>query len=128
MKCICVLILIFSVFVQSFDKLISIAEFRLNQNFISRTLCINKDIALSDCKGKCQLKKKLLESNQKVPIKNSIKSEIRSQCFTDKVVKWAIQLLPPVASVYPEIPPVIKHSSPVFLIFHPPSFLKGNSY
>ena len=39
-------------------------EYAVNYDYISKVLCINKELPESSCKGKCQLMKKL-ESQQK---------------------------------------------------------------
>lgn len=38
--------------------------YRINQDFITSTLCINREVPDSDCHGKCHLKSQLNEENQ----------------------------------------------------------------
>jgi len=39
-------------------------SFKINQDFIAKNLCIEKDVEGSSCKGCCQLKKKLNEQQE----------------------------------------------------------------
>jgi len=39
-------------------------SFKLNQDYISKTLCIQKDAEINTCKGCCQLKKELAKSDE----------------------------------------------------------------
>jgi hypothetical protein len=41
--------------------------FKLNQDFIAKTLCINRDKPEKKCNGKCQLTKKIAESKDDSP-------------------------------------------------------------
>jgi hypothetical protein len=47
------------VLLQSFSKLVIMAEFRANQDRITRTLCVNRNKPLMKCHGHCQLMKRL---------------------------------------------------------------------
>lgn len=40
------------------------ASFKVNQDFIAKTLCINRDKPEKKCNGKCQLTKKIAESKE----------------------------------------------------------------
>jgi hypothetical protein len=40
------------------------ASFKINQEYIARNLCVEKDIEGSDCRGCCQLKKKVNEQQE----------------------------------------------------------------
>ena len=52
---------------QVFSKLNTIAFFYLNQNYIAKVLCIEKDVPDNDCQGHCQLKKQLEEEEEDTP-------------------------------------------------------------
>lgn len=45
------------------------AGFKINQDFIAKTLCINRDKPEKHCNGKCYLSKKITESKEKDPVK-----------------------------------------------------------
>ena len=40
-------------------------SFKINQDFIAKNLCVEKDVENSNCKGCCQLKKKLEDQKEK---------------------------------------------------------------
>ncbi|GAB4091510.1 hypothetical protein GCM10028786_04360 [Flaviaesturariibacter terrae] len=46
------------VLLQSFSKLLLLAEYRLNRAYIARVLCENRQRPKLKCNGKCQLMKK----------------------------------------------------------------------
>ncbi|WP_345256447.1 hypothetical protein [Flaviaesturariibacter amylovorans] len=49
---------------QSFSKWIIVADFRLNQEYIARTLCENRARPQLKCGGNCQLAKKMAEEGK----------------------------------------------------------------
>lgn len=55
-------ILVVMLFTHNINTLVVIGNFILNQDFIAKTLCIQKE-AQQGCNGKCQLTKQLVESN-----------------------------------------------------------------
>jgi hypothetical protein len=57
-------ILILSILSFQFSDLLVYISFKINQDYIAKNLCVEKDIVGSTCKGCCQLKKKL-ENNAK---------------------------------------------------------------
>lgn len=61
MKSLIAYTLIFSVFLISLSNCITILEFELNKNHISKVLCENINKPKLKCDGKCQLQKKLNE-------------------------------------------------------------------
>lgn len=46
-------------------KVYIIVEFKIHQDQIAKELCVEKDIPESSCKGKCQLEKKLSDTEEK---------------------------------------------------------------
>jgi len=48
-----------------YSEILIFISFKLNQDYIAKNLCVEKDIENSTCKGCCQLKKKLDEQHQK---------------------------------------------------------------
>ncbi|WP_040253409.1 hypothetical protein [Psychroserpens mesophilus] len=55
------IILVFILFAHNINTLTIIGDFVINQDFIAKTLCIQKE-AQNGCNGKCQLRKELSES------------------------------------------------------------------
>ncbi|MCX7547279.1 hypothetical protein OS188_04855 [Xanthomarina sp. F1114] len=67
-------ILVFILFAHNINTLVIVGEFLVNQDFIAKTLCIQKDNQ-QGCNGKCQLAKQLVEneldSNSQIPAQES---------------------------------------------------------
>jgi len=57
-------IVIFSLLTFQFSEELIFISFKINQEYIAKNLCIEKDVAGSTCKGCCQLKKKLNEQEE----------------------------------------------------------------
>lgn len=57
-------ILILSIFSFQFSELMIYASFKINQEYIAKNLCVEKDVEGSTCKGCCQLKKKVNEQQE----------------------------------------------------------------
>jgi hypothetical protein len=57
-------IIIFSILSFQFSEGLVFLSFKLNQDYITKNLCIEKDVEGSTCKGCCQLKKKLNEQQE----------------------------------------------------------------
>jgi hypothetical protein len=53
------IILLIAIAGTSFNKVIVLLDFKLNESFIASTLCENRDKPTCCCHGKCYLKKKL---------------------------------------------------------------------
>lgn len=57
-------ILVLSILTFQFTELLIYMSFKLNQDYIAKNLCVEKDVEGSTCNGCCQLKKKLEEQEQ----------------------------------------------------------------
>lgn len=83
-------IVLASVFLlQSASKLLVIANYELNKEYIAKNLCENKAKPKSTCNGKCQLKKQLQKEDKKekeAPASQKEKSEI--QFFSNKLFNF----------------------------------------
>ena len=58
--------LILIVSLVSFQEATFYAFFKLNQDYIAKNLCVEKEVKESKCKGHCQLTK-MLEENKEIP-------------------------------------------------------------
>jgi len=56
--------LAFLVFAVAAKDVLMWSSFKANQDFIAKTLCINRDKPEKKCNGKCQLTKKIAESKE----------------------------------------------------------------
>lgn len=57
-------LIIFALLSFQFSEGLIFISFKINQEYIARNLCIEKDVKGSTCKGCCQLKKKLNEHEE----------------------------------------------------------------
>ena len=72
-------ILIAAILSYQFSTLIIYVSFKINQDYIAKNLCVEKDIEGSTCKGCCQLKKKMYEQEEQqknIPALSTSKIEI----------------------------------------------------
>ncbi|ASZ13807.1 hypothetical protein KTO58_05125 [Chitinophaga pendula] len=65
MRGIVIFIIIAGVLLQPFRSVFSLWEYELNQPFIARVLCENRDKPAMHCNGKCHLRKQLQQDDQK---------------------------------------------------------------
>lgn len=106
---------------QNFSKVLILADYEWNKEYISKTLCENKNKPQSRCNGKCHLKKQLAkeEKRESAP-SNNLKEKSEIQLFSQKA-----------ETVFPDhfatgnlsFAPfqLTKPFSPSFTVFHPPS-------
>jgi len=68
-------------------------NFKINQDFIAKNLCVDKEIEESTCQGTCQLKKELkkVEKKSDEPIQNKsiVESEI-TNLYLEEIKKFTI--------------------------------------
>ncbi|WP_068472816.1 hypothetical protein [Saccharicrinis aurantiacus] len=87
MKRIFSIFLILIVAIGTFKHATIFLSFKLNQDYIAKNLCIEKDIEESSCKGCCQLKKK--QNQQKETDKQNIpnqKKDFNIDLFYTKII------------------------------------------
>jgi len=97
-------------------------NFKINQEEIARTICIQKDLIINTCNGRCVLEKKLtqLENKQK-QTENNLKERFELVYTSISVNQIITTQMAPVsvkekfASV-----PTEKYEANLLSIFHPP--------
>ncbi len=107
---------------QNFSRVIILVNFKINQEYIAKNLCVNKEEPDSCCEGSCQLKKQLEEEDKKeqAPPVRSLKETQDLQMFCYH--KSAIQITKVTSLVSHSTPyKFSKFTSPNFSIFHPPN-------
>ena len=71
--------------IQSASRLLIIANYEVNKEYISKNLCENKAKPKMHCNGKCHLKKQLQKEDKKEnSASNSMKEKLEIQFFSDK--------------------------------------------
>lgn len=77
-------VLVFILFAHNINTLAIIGDFIVNQEFIAKTLCIQKENQ-QGCNGKCQLMKELKDSEPDskttIPIKETRRFSLDAFCF-----------------------------------------------
>ena len=80
-------VLVFILFAHNINSLVIIGDFVVNQDFIAKTLCIQKE-KQQGCNGKCQLRKELKESNSDsssdLPFQESKRMSLDVFCIFNK--------------------------------------------
>jgi hypothetical protein len=121
MKFIAVPILLLLILTQTFSKWIIIADFTINREYIAEKLCINKAKPVMQCKGKCQLSKKMLsESKESEGTKAVVKEKGTDALYFEKIVTTYLGFSQSSTRRLTGYLLTL-HASPVFDIFHPPS-------
>ncbi|MET6996476.1 hypothetical protein [Chitinophaga defluvii] len=97
-------------------------DFYINQNYIAKNLCINRDKPQMHCNGKCSLKKKLNEEDRKNQENPERKAENRSEIFYPLITENRTVPQPETINTIYTHPDCI--GTPIdqpAVIFHPPA-------
>ncbi len=119
MKFLISFILVCAIFSFQFSELLVLASFKINQDYIAKNLCIEKDVEGSTCQGCCQLKKKMHEQQEQ-------KKELPPQQTEKQNIDFCVQSLGINCGLYPTIENLIFNSSSKYSflnalkVFHPP--------
>lgn len=121
MKYIISVILVCSIFSFQFSELFVLLSFKINQDYIAKNLCVEKDVEGSTCKGCCQLKKKMHEQEEQ-------KKELPPQQNEKQNIDFCVHKSGIKVVLYPNEKNIaFKFSSEysfhgVRKVFHPPTF------
>ncbi len=124
MKLIAGSILILLVMVQTFTSWLIVAEYTINQEYIAKNLCVNKAKPQLQCKGKCQLMKKLAQEETQNPSstpQTGGKIKMGDVLFTHDVQLPAISDLLAQSNNFPSHYLVKTSTGSFTSIFHPPA-------
>lgn len=113
------ILILFSILMQSFSREGIYISFKINQDYIARVLCVNKNKPMLNCNGKCYLAKKLKQAEQREQKKVLLKTlEFNLWCEACYSLAFPpqISLLFVGSSFYLEKAPLASNMS----IFHPP--------
>jgi len=109
---------------QSFSKVWIIISFKINQDYIAKVLCVNRDKPEVSCNGKCALMKDLKadegQDKKQLPKKSKEQKEI-TYCF--EILPWLI--VEPIENVVSKKHPTFylypRSISHLMRVFHPPN-------
>ena len=123
MKALSVILLSLVILLQPLSKLVLVADYQANKNYIAEFLCVNKSKPQLHCEGKCQLSKKLKaaeahDEDHPAPVKH----QLETLYFCQATPTFSFDFPTVFKTEYltfssPEVTP------PVFGFFHPPCFL-----
>ena len=92
MKHIAAYLLILAISLHLLADLAVLLSFKMNQDYIAKFLCIEKDVPESNCKGCCQLKKELDEQHEsKEATPQSENKQVEIQFFNSYLILQHIQ-------------------------------------
>jgi len=113
--------LAFVVFLTSMARTVVVADFLLNEDYIAKVLCVNKDKPAMKCNGKCHLAKQLQkQDNAENTGKNIPVREIKEITgIVSQTSNWIPQSGDAVVLDYPVQSTIV--STFQRAIFHPPS-------
>jgi hypothetical protein len=69
------------ILLQNINKIIVLLEFEMNQEYIAKNLCVEKDVEDNCCQGSCHLKEKLEEEDKKDKDSGNTKENKEVQIF-----------------------------------------------
>jgi len=118
-----VVAVLFALMLQCFSKMIVVAEFYANRDYIARNLCINRLNPAVHCEGRCQLDKRILQDEKNGKDKEAFRSA-REEVLSSKSF-FATSVVPVTVAVV-RVYPIGRVAGPVdrpISIFHPPCWL-----
>lgn len=117
------ILLLCAFLLQNFSKVIIIADYVLNKEFITKNFCENKNKPKVHCNGKCHLKKQLdkEEKRENDPLNNQKeKNEIQLFCQTNRKSPFELYITGEYPFTSYKTQETISFSASVF---HPPSVI-----
>ncbi|MEZ5008756.1 MAG: hypothetical protein R2753_11455 [Chitinophagales bacterium] len=101
---------------------ITLVSFNINQPYIAKVLCINKDKPELKCNGKCHLNTNLSENHQdKEETPYSITTEVKQPIISEfKIISIYEKLDVKIINTYNTNDPFIPNSDSISRLFRPP--------
>jgi hypothetical protein len=115
--------LLLAIVLQSFSKLAIWIEFKINQEYIAKNLCVQKEVEDNCCQGSCHLKEKMEEDDKNQDTQNSNFKPLKEiQLFHENPICLQLHCPLTLENIYVSYQ---KNHLPTFTegIFHPPNFL-----
>lgn len=109
-----------SLFSFQFSELLVFFSFKINQEYIAKNLCVEKDIEGSTCQGCCQLKKRLNEQEKQKKELPPQQHEKQNIDFCEPKSENPMAPFPYIKSMNFKTPEAYSFIT-VFEVFHPPS-------
>ena len=108
---------------QSFSKIVIWIEFKMNQEYIAKNLCVQKEVEDNCCQGSCHLKEKMEEDDKNQDTQSGeLKIVKEIQLFHEALESFT--LINPLTFINSYSNYQKNNSSSYFSeFFHPPNFL-----
>jgi hypothetical protein len=115
--------LLFSMLLQSFSKIVIWIEFKMNQEYIAKNLCVQKEVEDNCCQGSCHLKEKMEEDDKNQDTQSGeLKIVKEVQLFHEAFESFTLINPLTFINIYSNYQK--NNSSSYFSeLFHPPNFL-----
>lgn len=123
MRLIAATILFLLVMTQIFSKWLLVAEYAVNQDFIAKNLCKNKEKPKLKCHGKCQLMKKMAaetENNNSGSGSGAAKSSLPEVLPFDDLSSISVTAPSPIQVFHNSFYILKAYTAPTNAVFHPP--------
>ncbi len=120
MKNTAVILLCFVLLASTFDQVVIQSVFRVNQDYIARTLCVNKEKPMLHCNGMCFMARKLREQEKQEQQAPNLKREKFDADFSLLLKQFDLTTFSPLSK------PLFYTSDDTILsaalrpVFHPP--------
>jgi len=106
---------------QNFSKLIIVANFEMNKEYIAKNLCVQKDVKDNCCQGSCHLKTELEadENTKELPGTPTLKDNLETSLYHQNLLCLGLQspgLIFDNFTPYKQVKLFAYHPS----VFHPP--------
>ncbi|TDW99806.1 hypothetical protein [Dinghuibacter silviterrae] len=84
-----VFLLLLAFMASTFSKVVIVADFYVNQDYIAKNLCENRDKPMMHCCGRCQLRKRLAHQENQESNNPERRSENSNEVlFAEEQVEW----------------------------------------
>ncbi|PMB40138.1 hypothetical protein CEN47_03890 [Fischerella thermalis CCMEE 5319] len=117
--------MILALMVPNLSKIGILIDFKINQDFIAKVLCINREKPMSTCNGKCylseQLKKVEEQEEKQAPTNKKERLEVVYYFATSSYV-YPLYINSSVSKLNPAWVVEFFTSTYIATIFHPPKF------
>lgn len=111
--------MLFAFSAQMFSQLGVLAGYELNKHYIIEKFCVNRDKPEMHCDGKCYLKKKLQQDQQRKNSESNINNRLDILLFCSEEESPFVPVLNSSKYIFSGIPDRF-YTAPLFSFFHPP--------
>ncbi|MFH7005401.1 hypothetical protein [Flavobacterium bizetiae] len=124
MRKIVIIFLSFMLLMPSFGSFCVYTAFKLNQEEISKTICVQRKMLFNSCNGRCELQKSLKKYDDNEKRMHDNLKEKAEVIYIQNIIVTDFKIIPPTESRAKIFAPTDKKPVSVSnATFHPPSYL-----